>query len=236
MKPNLRSSLGGMLVILCILCQALHAQDPNTIKAEIVALSWKGKIPGLWFQTKSGPQSLDVYDRGFTSPAEYTGARTIAFHGSAGDLNLPPAQQPEPVAIAQLPERGGQVLFLFTEKSGAKQKWQVQVMDNSMHNLPAGGYRVVNFTKEPYTALFDRTVTPVTASGITIIRPTKQDEVRDLAVQFGRGKQLVYSSVWGHQENRRGTIFLLPGDAGSQFISVRRYFQPVLQPGTQETP
>lgn len=69
-----------------------------------------------------------------------------------------------------------------------------------------------------------------------LCRPTKQDEIRDLAVQFGKGKQLVYSSVWGHQENRRGTIFLLPGDAGSQFISVRRYFQPVLQPGTQETP
>lgn len=236
MTSFLRNPTCAAILGICLLSPALKAQDGSFLKAEIVTLSWKGKIPGLWFQTKSGPQSLDIYDRSFTPPEEYIGPRQIAFHSERENLILPPDQRPEPVAVATLPEGGGEVLLIFIEKAGEQKAWQIQVLDNSMQNLPAGGYRVVNLTKDPYTAAFDRTTTPVKASGTTIIRPTKQNDVRDLAVQFAKGSQLVYSSIWGHQENRRGTIFLLPGDKGSQFISIRRYFQPVLKPETEGNP
>ncbi len=222
--------------MLLLMSGSAIAQEENFLKAQIVTLSWKGKVDGLWFLTKDGPKALEAYERGFTAAENYVGPRRMAFHKDPAELELPPEKRPQPVAVATLPAEGGEVLLIFVENPGSQASWRIEVMDNSVKNLPAGGYRVVNMTKETYSAAFDRDITPIKASGITIVRPTKRNEVRDMPVQIARGKQLVYSSIWGHRETQRGTVFLMPGKTEKDFLTIRRYFQPVLEPETAAVP
>ncbi|WAC19694.1 hypothetical protein OVA24_20970 [Luteolibacter sp. SL250] len=236
MKSLIRSFIHGGLAALLLLSGMAAAQEEEALKAQIVTLSWKGKVDALWFATKDGPKTLEAYERGFTAAESYVGPRRIAFHRARGELDLPPDKRPQPVAVATLPADGGEVLLIFVENPASPASWRVEVMDNSITNLPAGGYRVVNMTKEVYSAAFDRDVISIKASGTTIVRPAKRNDVRDLPVQIAKGKQLVYSSIWGHRESQRGTVFLMPGKTEKDFLTIRRYFQPVLQPETAGNP
>ncbi|MBX3742276.1 MAG: hypothetical protein KF712_14890 [Akkermansiaceae bacterium] len=236
MKSLIGSIIHGGVAALLLLSGMALAQEEDFLKAQIVTLSWKGKVDGLWFVTKDGPKTMEAYERGFTAAESYVGPRRIAFHRERSELDLPPEKRPQPVAVATLPAEGGEVLLIFVENPASQDSWKVEVMDNSIKNLPAGGYRVVNMTKDAYSAAFDRDVIAIKASGMTIIRPAKRNDVRDLPVQIARGKQLVYSSIWGHRESQRGTVFLMPGKTEKDFLTIRRYFQPVLQPETAAAP
>lgn len=236
MKSFIRTLVRGGLSALLLMSGMATAQEESFLKAQIVTLSWKGKVDGLWFLTKDGPKTLEAYERGFTAAESYVGPRRMAFYKHPEELELPPEKRPQPVAVATLPAEGGEILLIFVENPNDRNSWRVEVMDNSIGNLPAGGYRVVNMTKDAYSAAFDRDVIPIKASGITIVRPTKRDGARDLPVQIARGKQLVYSSIWGHRESQRGTVFLMPGKTEKDFLTIRRYFQPVLEPETAATP
>ncbi len=236
MKSLIRRLIHGGLTALLLMSGFAQAQEENFLKAQIVTLSWKGKVDGLWFMTKDGPKELEAYERGFTAAEGYIGPRRMAFHRDRSELELPPEKRPQPVAVATLPEEGGEVLLVFVGNTEGGEAMRVEVMDNSIRNLPAGGYRVVNMTKDAYSAAFERDVIPIKASGITIVRPTKRDAVRDLPIQIARGKQLVYSSIWGHRESQRGTVFLMPGRTEKDFLTIRRYFQPVLEPETAAAP
>jgi hypothetical protein len=235
MKSLVQMCLQGMMVFL-LTGGSLTGQETAFVKAELVTLSWKGKIANLWYETKEGPRTLDVYERGFTAAESYIGPKELKFYPDRSALDLSPEKRPEPVASAVLPAGGGEFLLIFVERINPAGSWKVEVMDNSVSNLPEGGYRVVNLTKDSYNAYFDREAVAVKASGITVVRPAKRDSVRDLPIQIMKGKQLVYSSIWGHRETQRATVFLMPASPGAQFLTIRRYFQPVVERETAGNP
>ena len=205
-------------------------QEKNFVKAELVTLSWQSNIKNLWFQAKEGLRKLDVYERDFTMPEEYTGPLVIQFYSDEATLRLPPKERPAPQAIAKLPASGGKVLLIFAPKPQGEIGWAVRVLDNSPVNFPPGAYRFMNLTQDPIQVALDQKVAPVKANSLTIIRPNRGEEVRDMPAQIGVGKNVVFSSIWGHREDRRTTVFVISDPNGRNGLGIRRFYEPVIKP------
>lgn len=205
------------------------AQEEDFIQVEFITLSWKGNIKNLWFMSKEGHRKLDVYERDFTMPEIYTGPPIIRFYEDEAALDLPPEDRPEPSALAKLPASGGKILLMFAPKGSEENSWTVRVLDNSPATFPPGAYRVMNLGTSALRIALDRKVTPVKANSLAIVRPDRSDEVRDMPVQIAEGNKMVFSSIWGHQEDRRTTVFIIPDPNARNGIGVRRFYQAVIK-------
>jgi hypothetical protein len=217
-------------LLLCAVMQGVtRAQVPETIKAEIITLSWEGNIKDLWFQGTKEPQNLDVYESGFTMPTEYSGPSDIVFYKGKAALALSPEKRPPPAAIAKLPKNGGSVLLLFTAIPNNPDKWQVRIFDNSLKNFPPGAYRFFNLTQTPIQVAIDKTFyPPIESNHLSLITSPTGEPVRDIALYIGIGKEIAYSSQWGHRDARRATVFVYPSTRGDGRLEVRKFFQAVI--------
>ena len=217
------------LLISLALSNVATAQEPEKIKAEIVTLSWEGNIKDLWYQGPKETEKIDVYESGFTMPLEYSGPPDIAFYKDRTALALPPEKRPPPTAIARLPENGGSVLLFFTTLPNDPGKWEVRVLDNSIKKFPPGAYRFFNLTETPIQLAINKTFyPPIESRHLSIITPPTGEPIRDIALYIGIGKEIAYSSQWGHRDARRATVFVYPSSRGEGRLEVRKFFQAVI--------
>lgn len=217
------------LILCAVLFDRSNAQAPDPIKAEIVTLSWEGNIKDLWFQGNKEPEKLDVYESGFTMPMEYSGPPDIAFYNDKAALALPPEKRPPPTAIAKLPKNGGSVLLFFTPLPNGPDKWEIRTLDNSLKNFPPGAYRFFNLTETPIQVAIDKTFyPPIESKHLSIITSPSGEPIRDIALYIGIGKEIAYSSQWGHRDARRATVFVYPSTRGEGRLEVRKFFQAVI--------
>ncbi len=209
----------------------LHAAEENPVKCEITTLSWSGNIKNLFYFSNGKVERMDVYESGFTIPVEYTGSALIAFYTEESPFSLPPRERPAPAGIARLPATGGSVLLLFTLTPDAQEKFGIKAINNSVADFPFGTYRVFNLGKEPLRLATDRTAHPVIPSQrMGIIRPSAGDPVRDMNVRIAVGGEEVYTSQWGHRENRRMTVFISPDPRGYDQLLIKKFFQSYTPP------
>ncbi len=206
-----------------------RAQAPVPIKAEIVTLCWEGNIKDLWYQGNKEPEKVDIYDSGFTIPTEYTGPPDIAFYKEKAALYLPPEKRPPPNAIAKLPKSGGSMLLFFTAIANEPDRWEIRTMDNSLKNFPPGAYRFFNLTETPIQVAIDKTFyPPIESKHLSLIPSPTGEPIRDIALYIGIGKEIAYSSQWGHRDARRATVFVYPSTRGEGRLEVRKFFQAVI--------
>lgn len=218
------------LLLLTMFSQDMaNAQAPETVKAEIVTLSWQGNIKSLWFQGAKDPEQLDIYESGFAMPFEYTGPSAISFYKDKGVFDLPPEKRPPPAAVAKLPGNGGSVMLLFTVVPDDSGKWEVRSFDNSLRSFPPGSYRFFNLTDSPIQIAIDKTVNPPIASkSLAVIAPPSGETIRDVMLQIAVGKNIAYSSQWGHRDVRRATVFVASSTRGERRLEIRKFFQSVI--------
>jgi|GEM_PF-6857667 len=220
------------LILSLVLPAISSAQAPTPIKAEIVTLSWEGNIKDLWYQGSKAPEKLDVYESGFTMPFEYSGPPNIAFYKDKAVLALDPEKRPPPDAIAKLPKNGGSVMLLFTADPNDSGKWDIRSFDNSLSNFPPGSYRIFNLTDSPIQVAIDKTVNPaIAAKNLAVISPPSGEAIRDIMIQIAMGKNIAYSSQWGHRDVRRATVFISPSTRGEGRLEIRKFFQAVIPEG-----
>lgn len=219
--------------ILASVAVRAFAQAPESVSAKIITLSWNDNIKELWYQTKDGPMEMEASSRGLTSPVEYTGPAVIHFHPNKEIFSLPPEERPAPRAIARLPQTGGDVLFIFTSKEDPKSGWNIRVVDNSPKNFPPGTYRFLNLTDKPLHIALDGTIGSVRATSTAIIRPPKGEDVRGMNARIALGTDIIYSSIWGHEEKRRGNVFIVPDPYGRNGINVRQFYQAFVPDPTE---
>ncbi|MBC8128667.1 MAG: hypothetical protein H8M99_16130 [Gloeobacteraceae cyanobacterium ES-bin-144] len=230
-------SLSLRVFVLSFVCLLpCFAQKQDFIKAEFITLAWDADIAELWYQAADGNHKLDVYTRGFTSPVLYNGPSSIFLYDKEDDLKLLPEKRPAPKAVAKLPPAGGAFLLLFTIKDQANQTLNVQVINNGTDGFPAGAYRVFNLTKESSQVNMDNKIVPIGVGSVSIIRPDKGDDVRDMGVKIALGDKVVYSSIWGHEESRRATVFIVPSPEALNGVIVKRFNQAVLPPRQPANP
>jgi hypothetical protein len=231
-KPMTRSFhlvVAYSLLLLAVCSGTAHAQAPVPIKAEIITLSWDGSIKDLWYQGAKGPEKLDIYDSGFTMPMEYSGPPEIAFYKDKTALALPHEKRPPPTAVAKLPTTGGSVLLFFTTDTTDSNKWEVRILDNSLKNFPPGAYRFFNLTKTSIQIAIDKTFyPPIEPKHLSIVPSPTGEPIRDIALYIGIGKEIAYSSQWGHRDARRATVFVYPSERGEGRLEVRKFFQAVI--------
>ena len=206
-----------------------NAQAPESVKAEIVTLSWQGNIKNLWFQGAKDPEQLEIYESGFTMPFEYTGPPVISFYKDKGVFALPPEKRPPPVAVAKLPKNGESVMLLFTVAPDDSGKWEVRSFDNSLASFPPGSYRFFNLTDSPIQIAIDKTVNPpIAPKSLAVISPPSGEAIRDIMLQIAAGKNIAYSSQWGHRDVRRATVFVASSTRGVGRLEIRKFFQSVI--------
>jgi len=202
-----------------------HARDPEPVSAQLRTLSWNSNIKDLWYQSDAGPERMEAYERDFTMPVEYIGPQVIRFYASENDLSLPPEDRPDPVAVARLPANGGAVLLLFVPKDDAEKGWNVAVIDDSRAGFPNGSYRFFNMTNQPIRVALDRQRESIPATSSAIMRLPSGDANRDIPVLIATGEMTAYSSIWGHTDKRRTTVFVVPDPHGRHGIGLRRFYQ-----------
>ena len=204
------------------------------MKCELVTLSWSGNIKNLYYVSSDGLKTMNVYESGFNIPEEYKGPPTIAFYTDQAVAAMPPEKRPPPVGIAKLPATGGSVLLLFTPVPDSPGKLDVKVIDNALAGFPLGAYRVFNLDPKPVLIATDRTVHPaIGPQRLAILKPASGDPVRDMDVRIAVNGKEIYSSSWGHRENRRTTVFISPDPRGHDQLLIRKFFQIFTPPPAQ---
>ncbi len=163
-------------------------------------------------------------------PEKYTGPRIIRFYENEASLSLPPEKRPEPTAIAELPEKGGEVMLIFAQKDSEEIGWSVRVLDNSPENFPPGAYRFMNRTPSAFNVILDQKETPLEPNSQVVILSDKGDAIREIHAQIGVGEDIVFSSIWEHRADRRTTVFIISDPNGRNGMSVRRFPEAVIEP------
>ena len=202
-----------------------QAQEEKNITAELVTLSEKSNIKGLWFQTADGPRKLDVYERDFTMPEKYIGPKVIHFFVNEASLSSSPEDRPDPAAIVELPDDGGKVMLIFAPKAEQKVGWNIRALDNSLEKFPPGSYRFINLCPSEFTVILEGNESPAEPNSVTIISPVASNDTNEAHIQIGLEKEIIFSSIWEDKPDSRTTVFVAPDPNGRNGISVRRFSQ-----------
>lgn len=141
--------------IICLLCSiglisTLVAQKPAT--TPIRAISFDGAISNIGVVSEGKLIELDIPTYRRSKTIHYTGPPLVRFINKAAYIEGQPL--PESLAEMRIPKHIKQPLFLFTKnKNGSGKKYNVLVIEDSVHRLPGGSAMFINLSPYPLVLL-----------------------------------------------------------------------------------
>lgn len=219
--------LARTLLLIALLCPALHAQEQEPqIATEFLTIALDEPVADLFFKSGETVSPFEANQTGLGQPVPYKGPARFTLRKSAAEFALKPPLPP-PAAAVMLPATADRVLLACVKS--AESPLRIAAYDISSTGSKAGDYRFFNFCARPLSLIVGgEKFTLAPGKDRVASSQAWREAVLDLPMQVAtieEGKaKLVYSSVWGHRPGRRNFIFMFDGKHPSKPVAISRFF------------
>jgi hypothetical protein len=168
-----------------------------------------------------------------SDPFNYVGSPVLQFYAQS-DLEVLPPEQREPpfvtpiLTLALNPE-AEQPLLVFDRNrgAGARVPYRSFVLEESAQAFPPNSYRFFNVTGSPLMGeLNGKRFALGTRQSVTVSPMDGERNTSNMVIKLALARDeqwdLIYSSKWSFQPDRRTLVFLLPSARSPQSVTVRR--------------
>lgn len=250
--------LFSLLAVSSLLAQTIE-RHPLPFNQErscvFTCLAWEKPLTTLYYRTLEKPRpgqkfladqlhgqlvlnavKTDAPAQVRSSPTGYAGPQALEF------FRVPPSLTPvkkefdvEPIAVVNLPAGMSRVLLLFIPQPPPPDKpnliWRVQVLPDSITDLPLGNYLVFNATPKKLLGSYNERSFEL-VPGQSVLRKVDWPSGVDMEWRFWEAEnpeRPVHTSLWRHKQDGRYIIFIMGGtDAASalQVKAITEYGEP----------
>ncbi len=220
------------MVIVGLLVPSSAAAEGDTVKLELLTLSFNGTVRELYYRNGKDVVEMTASQQGIGAPFFYKGPRLLALYDSPEDLK--PRKdgkiKTKPVVRVMLPRNDDRALLVFSFKKRNQGKPGAKAYGIDTEGMKNGNYRIFNFSGKPIAAMLgDKKKIALKPQQNALVTSTKwRKKITDLDVRFatpinGRLEQ-VYTSVWGHRPERRMFIFVFDRPDKNRPLDIRMFF------------
>ena len=215
------------LICLCVflggMSGALHAAEASG-QLSFRTLGVDDVADDIYY-TSGGKDTLVTVNPQCRSPYyPYTGTLTklVFFRWIAG----PDGEKiKQPVATANVSALGKRPILIFIADPQNPDAYRVLGFADSVKDIPPGGYRFLNLTKQQVGVVLEKEklLIPPAGEGILVSKPSA-GETSCQVVVYGIIDQVpraVYSSIWTWNEKRRSMVIVVPAPSRSSGVAVR---------------
>lgn len=191
----------------------LAAQSENKdFRLKFTCLYWEGSPPEkLYYREGKAFHPLEFREGARSDPFTLKAMKTFEVYR---DVKAPKEGQPpyQPVCSAKIPAGCKQALFLVLPiKFDREMRYKVFAMDDSVTSFPAGTFRFVNFTSQPFSVKLAEDVQTIPSGGVLgmSFKAGPNGGFRPFAINDAKGKPVYGTRLFG-QPSGRELVFISP--------------------------